>query len=36
MPREVDEKEFVGGNLAENLWPHAILVELSNSVIPSY
>ena len=36
MPREVDGKKFVGENLEENLWLHAILVELSKSVIPSY
>ena len=36
MPREVDGKKFVGENLAGNFWLHAILVELSKSVIPSY
>ena len=30
------EKKFVGENLAGNFWLHAILVELSKSVIPSY
>ena len=28
--------EKTGENLAENLWLHAILAELSKSVIPSY
>ena len=41
MPREVDGKKFVGENLAGNFLLHAILVELSKSVlnpveIPSY
>ena len=36
MPREVDGKKFVSENLAGNFSLHAILVELSKSVIPSY
>ena len=36
MPREVDGKKFVGENLAGNFCLHAILVEFSKSVIPSY
>ena len=36
MLREVDRKKFVTGNLAENVLPQAILVELSKSGIPSY
>ena len=36
MPREVDGKKFVGENLAGNFCLHAILAELSKSVIPSY
>ena len=36
MPREVDGKKFVSENLAGKFWLHAILVELSKSVIPSY
>ena len=36
MPREVDGQKFVGENLAGNFWLHAILVELSESVITSY
>ena len=36
MPREVDGKKFVGENLAGNFGLHAILAELSKSVIPSY
>ena len=36
MPTEVDGKKFVSENLAGNFGLHAILVELSKSVIPSY
>ena len=36
MPREVDGKKSVGENLAGNFWHHAILEEISRSVIPSY
>ena len=36
MLREDDGKKFVAENLAGNVFLHAISVELSMSVIPSY
>ena len=36
IAREVDGKKVVGENLAGSFLLHAILVELSKSVIPSY
>ena len=36
MPREVYGNKFIGENLAGIFLLHAILVELSKSVIPSY
>ena len=36
MRREVNGKKFVAENLAGNFLLHAILVELSKSVMPSY